>query len=278
VDNTGLSSDIQALVGDAPVYDFTVQSGSSKISEFGSGSVSVSVPYTLNSGDDPDSVVVYYINDTGALETVRGAYDPDTKTVKFITDHFSKYAIAYNEVSFDDVKDNAWYKNAVDFIAAREITTGTDENSFSPNAKLTRAQFLVMVMKAYGIVPAGAAGDNFTDAGNAWYTAYLAKAKELGLSNGDGNNLFHPKDNISRQDMFTLLYRTLAILGEVPESSGGKTLTDFIDGNSVKAYAKAPMETFVAAGVITGSNSMLAPQSTSTRAEMAQVLYNLLSK
>ena len=278
VDNTGLSSEVQALVGDAPVYDFTVQSGTSKISAFGGGNASVSVPYTLKSGDDPNSVVVYYINDSRALETVRGAYDPDTKTVKFVTDHFSKYAIGYNEVAFDDVSENAWYKNAVDFIAAREITTGTDGNNFSPNAKLTRAQFLVMVMKAYGIEPAQTAGDNFTDAGNTYYTTYLAKAKELGLSNGDGNNLFHPKDNISRQDMFTLLYRTLDILGEVPESAGGKALTGFSDSDSVKAYAKTPMEAFTAAGVITGSNDMLAPQRTSTRAEMAQVLYKLLSK
>ena len=78
--------------------------------------------------------------------------------------------------------------------------------------------------------------------------------------------------------MFTLLYRTLDVIGEVPESDSGKALTDFSDAGSVKAYAKTPMEVFTAAGIITGSNGTLTPQRTSTRAEMAQVLYNLLSK
>lgn len=278
VDSAELSSDIRALVGDAPVYDFTVQSGDSKISDFKGGSANISVPYTLKEDDDPNAVVVYYISDAGALETVRGAYDPDTHAVKFVTGHFSKYAIAYNEVSFDDVAESAWYKDAVGFIVARGITTGTDKNHFSPNAKLTRAQFLVMVMKAYGIKPAQDTADNFADAGSAYYTPYLAKAKELGLANGDGNNLFGPNRYITRQDMFTLLYRTLDLIGEVPESKDSASLSDFIDAGSIKSYAKTPMETFVSAGIITGSYDMLTPQSTSTRAEMAQVLFNLLSK
>jgi hypothetical protein len=278
LDTAGLSSDIQDLVGDAPVYDFTVQSGNSKISDFEGGNASISVPYALKDGDDPNAVVVYYINDSGALETVRGAYDPDTHTVKFATDHFSKYAIGYNKVAFADVADSAWYKDAVGFIAARGITTGTDKNNFSPSAKLTRAQFLVMVMKAYGIEPAANTSDNFVDAGSAYYTAYLAKAKELGLANGSGNNLFGPNKNITRQDMFTLLYRTLDLIGEVPAATGSAALSNFTDANSINAYAKTPMEALVAAGVVTGSNDMLTPKSTTTRAEMAQVLFNLLSK
>lgn len=278
VDTAGLSSEVQAKVGNAPVYDFSVKSGTSEISQFGGGNVIISVPYTLKSGESVNSVVVYYINASGELETVRGAYDPDTGTVQFTTNHFSKYAIAYNEVTFDDVSATAWYKNAIDFIAARKITTGIDENNFGPNVKLTRAQYLVMIMKAYGIAPADNAAANFADAGNTYYTGYLAKAKELGLSNGDGNNRFGPNKNITRQDMFTLLYRTLDSIGELPSVTNGKKLSDFSDSDQIKTYAQAPMETLAAASIISGNNGKLTPQGTSTRAEMAQVLYNLLSK
>jgi hypothetical protein len=109
-------------------------------------------------------------------------------------------------------------------------------------------------------------------------TPYLAKAKELGLANGDGNNLFGPNRYITRQDMFTLLYRTLDLIGEVPEAAGKAALSDFTDSGSINAYAKAPMEALVAAGVVTGNNDLLTPKNTTTRAEMAQVLFNLLSK
>lgn len=54
-------------------------------------------------------------------------------------------------MGFDDVSANSWYGDAVEFIAAREITTGTENGSFNPKEKLTRGQFIVMLMKAYGI-------------------------------------------------------------------------------------------------------------------------------
>lgn len=37
------------------------------------------------------------------------------------------------------------------FIAARGITGGTGNGNYSPDAKLTRGEFLVMMMKAYGM-------------------------------------------------------------------------------------------------------------------------------
>ncbi|MBS3970498.1 MAG: S-layer homology domain-containing protein [Clostridia bacterium] len=58
----------------------------------------------------------------------------------------------------------------MDFIAAREITSGTGDNQFSPEAKLTRAQFVVLLMNTYQINPqnqgASSQIQNFTDAGS----------------------------------------------------------------------------------------------------------------
>ena len=84
---------------------------------------------------------------------------------------------------------------------------------------LTRGQFIVMLMRAYGIQADQRSTDNFSDAGNAYYTNYLAVAKRLGITTGVGNNKFAPDNEISRQDMFTLLYRTLDILGEATQAN-----------------------------------------------------------
>lgn len=110
---------------------------------------------------------------------MRGKYNAQTGTVDFKTTHFSKYAVGYNKINFGDVRSNSWYGNAVSFLAARGITTGTSEETFSPNTKLTRAQFLVMALRAYGIEPDSTSTDNFTDAGKTYYTGYLATAKNL---------------------------------------------------------------------------------------------------
>lgn len=105
--------------------------------------------------------------------------------------------------------ENAWYSKAVTFVTARSIALGTGNGNFSSDEKLTRGQFIVMLMNAYGIAPDTDFQDNFADAGDTWYTGYLAAAKRLGISSGIGNNMFGPEKEISRQEMFTLLYNVL---------------------------------------------------------------------
>lgn len=106
--------------------------------------------------------------------------------------------------------------NAVGFVAARGITKGTGNEKFSPEGKLTRGQFLVMAMRAYGIAPDENRSDNFIDAGNTYYTGYLAAAKRLGITKGIGNNMFGPENNVTRQEMFTLLYNILKLVNSLP--------------------------------------------------------------
>lgn len=278
VDPSTLTTVAQQLVGSRPVYNFTVTAGDSTISSFGSGSAAVSIPYTPGASEDLNAIVVYYVDASGALQTVRGAYNNQTKSVEFVTSHFSQYAVGYNKVSFADVSTGAWYYAPVTFSAARGITTGTTATTFSPSAMVTRGQFVVMLLRAYEIEPANSSSNNFADAGNTYYTGYLATAKAMGISNGVGNNQFAPEKGITREEMFTMLYRALDKLGELPEATTGKTLSSFNDGVSVSDYAKDAMTALVKGGVVAGSDGKLNPQGQSTRAEMVQVLYNLLSK
>ena len=185
--------------------------------------------------------------------------------------------MGYNKVAFSDVVSTDWYYNPVTFIAARGITTGSTANTFSPNNTLTRGQFIVMLMRAYGIEADTNPTDNFSDAGDTYYSNYLAAAKRLGISNGIGNNTFAPDREITRQDMFTLLYRALGVLDELPEVAGSKTTSDFGDAGLISSYAQEAMNAMVQSGIISGSGGKLNPTGTTIRAEMVQVLYNLLS-
>lgn len=278
VEASSLSPEAQRTVGDRPVFDFSITSGGKTISQFG-GNVSVSVPYTSKVGEDTDAIVIYYIKESGELEVVSNCiYDPATGMISFNTRHFSQYALGYNKVSFKDVAESAWYSKAVGFIAAREITTGTGGGNFSPEVKLTRGQFIAMLMKSYGIAPDLNTKVNFADAGNSYYTGYLAAAKRLGISAGVGNNLFMPEKEITRQEMFTLMYKVLKIIGKLPQGNSGKTLSDFSDAGDIASWAKVAMSLLVETGTVSGSGGKLSPISTTTRAELTQVLYSLLSK
>jgi hypothetical protein len=278
VDGNTLSDEARQAVGDHPVFDFGVTAGGRSVTQFG-GYVTVSVPYVPKNGEDVNSIIIYYINSDGKPEAVpNGHYDPATGTVTFTTTHFSRYAVGYNKVSFTDAAASAWYSKAVGFIAARDITTGTGNGNYSPGSKLTRSEFLVMIMRAYGIEPDASLKDNFADAGITYYTGYLAAAKRMGISGGVGNNMFAPGKEITRQEMFTLLYNALKVIGGLPEGTAGKSLSSFSDAGQIASWAKDAMTLMTETGTVSGSNGKLSPTNTTTRAEMAQVLYNLLSK
>ncbi|MPM14815.1 hypothetical protein SDC9_61179 [bioreactor metagenome] len=264
-----------------PVYDFTVTNGDTKVSDFKGGHANVSIPYILGPNENPNCVVVYYLADDGSLAAVRGRYDPSKKAVVFKTGHFSEFVVGYSAVSFGDVPAGAWYEDAVDFIAARGITSGTAENSFSPEANLTRGQFVVLLMRAYAISPDTSEDGTvlqFDDAGDSYYTGYLLSARSLGIIRGIGNNLFAPDKAITRQEMCVMLYNALKVLDEVPEETTGRELSDFSDANQSASWAQEALKALIGGGVMKGSGSKIAPTAATTRAEIAQVFCNLLSE
>ncbi len=278
LDASNISKEVQQIVGNRPVYDFSVNAGNTTISQFDGGSAAISLPYTLQPGENPDAIVVYYLNDLNQLSTVRGQYNPASGTVDFITEHFSRYIVGYNEVVFKDVKAGDWYNNAVSFIAARNITAGMDNGFYRPESQLTRGEYIVMLMKAYGIAPLDNAPGNFSDAGKTFYTGYLAAAHKMGLAAGITQNTYAPDRPISREEMFTLLYKTLKSIGELPRLGSGKSLSSFKDNSQISPWAREAIKHLVESGTITGCGDTITPTGPATRGELAQLLYMGLVK
>ena len=117
-----------------------------------------------------------------------------------------------------------------------------------------------MMMRAYEISPDIDPTDNFSDAGSTYYTGYLAAAKRLGITAGVGNNMYMPEKEITRQEMFTLLYNTLKVIGRLPQGNSGKALSDFSDTDKIDSWAEKAMASFVESGIIAGSNGRLNPK------------------
>lgn len=281
-DKSTLSPSDLLKVQGRPVYEFSVWRGSEKITDFKDGQVTVHIPYTLLPGENPNAVVVYYLESNGNLKLVNGFYDAATKSILFKTSHFSHFSIGYNPVNFMDVQSGDWYKAAVDFIGARGITSGIRAGVFGPETKLTRAQFIVLMMNAYQIevkdMAASSTVENFSDAGEDYYTSYLLKAKEMGLTAGVGDNMFAPKRQITRQEMFVMLYNTLDSLGVLTASTQSGDPIFFQDSGQLAPWAEEATQALTQRKIIAGDNGRLNPEGTATRAEMSQLLFNLLSK
>ena len=96
-ENKKLSDEAKTIVGNRPVYDFTVVGGKGKqITDFKDGRVSVFIPYELQKGETSANISAYYIDSNGkATEMPNSLYDSKIKTLSFVTDHFSKFAVGY---------------------------------------------------------------------------------------------------------------------------------------------------------------------------------------
>jgi hypothetical protein len=241
--------------------------------------VTVTIPYTPTDAESAqgECLIIWRVDGTGAPVCIpNGRYDASGAGMIFKTSRLGLFACGFNKVTYNDVSEDVWYGVPVDFIAARLITTGTGERKFSPDRNLTRAEYLVMLMRALELEPDENPKSNFADAGSAYYTDYLAAAKRLGIAAGVGDNRFAPDSVVTRQEMFAMLYNALQVTGQLPKISSGKKLSDYPDANEIASWAREAMTALVETGLVSGHDGRLFPTDTTTRAEMAQVIYNLL--
>jgi hypothetical protein len=278
LDATAFNKETQTLIGDRPVLSLGVSSANTSVPKF-SEMIEVSVPYKLKSGEDKNAIMIFGIDEKGKTEAVKRSYfDERTGTVIFRGNANSQYAVGYNKLEFKDVNKNSDYYNAITFMTARGISAGMGENAFEPSGKLTRAQFVTLLMKAYDVKTEATTTDNFADAGQTYYTNYLAVAKQMKLTSGVGANKFAPEKEISTQEMMVLLYNMLNVLGQLPTETSDKKLTDYVDASKVATWAQDAMNHFVSTGILEIKGEKINATQDATRADMAKALYNLLSK
>ena len=181
----------------------------------------------------------------------------------------------YRLVTFTDILEDAWYKDAVDFLAARGFVAGVGNERFDPEAPIKRADFVILMVQAFGIVPGIGETESFADAENAYYTPYLDVVRQLGLISGVGENRFDPEAIITREDMLVILEKTMTFAKwEIPEKYRYR-IENFLDADTISDYARDQFQRFINAGWLAGYDRQLMPQKAMTRAEAAQIIYNI---
>lgn len=187
--------------------------------------------------------------------------------------------------SFDDIGGYPWARQAIEALAEKGIVNGVGDGRFAPERRVTRADFVLLLVRALGLTAesgAGAdSGDRFADVrpGDYYYEAIEAAAG-LGLAQGGGDGRFAPRADISRQDMMVLLERALRLAGKLPELEAGAAadgLGAFKDADRVAGYAAPAIAALVQSGIVQGSGGSLLPQGGATRAEAAVLLFRALT-
>lgn len=163
-----------------------------------------------------------------------------------------------------------WYQAALDFACDHRILLGDPSGNMMPNDNATRAQMAAMLVRVFGCT-AGKDIAHFTDVSTtAWYYSELSTAAQMNIFNGYGDGTMGPNRSITRQEAMIVIARAFA----VPDGTA-VDIQAFRDASSVGSWAVAKVGGLVKAGIVNGDNGSLHPTASITRAEIAQMLYNL---
>lgn len=280
IDTSSLGTDIAKAVGNKPVIDISAAIDGKTIAWNNQGApVTVSIDYKPTAAElkNPDHIVVWYIDGNGKIVSVpSGRYNAATGKVTFTTTHFSKYAVSYVNKTFSDISKYGWAKKQIEALAAKGIIGGTSATTFAPGVNITRADFMVLLVKSLGLT--AKVDSNFDDikASDYYYEA-VGIAKQLGITTGSGNNLFKPKEFITREDMMVLVNKALKLQNKITNASDS-VLTQFADANQIASYAEQSAANLVSAGIVSGSGDKVNPKGYATRAEIAVIVYKIYNK
>lgn len=168
---------------------------------------------------------------------------------------------------------------AIEALAARGIIDGKSDGNFDPTGSMTRAEFATIVVRALGLTPVdtGAFVDVYS---TAWYASYVGAASTYALINGVGEGRFNPDGTITRQEATVMVSRAAQLCGletEMDTAAVRNMLAQFPDYMTSAEWARAQLAFCYQEGILSQTELNIRPQDAVTRAEVAQMLFNLLS-
>ena len=172
---------------------------------------------------------------------------------------------------FTDVAESDWFYDAVRYAYENGLMGGVGDNLFAPNSPTTRAQLVTILYRLEG-EPEVSGQSPFTDVeADTWYTDAVTWAAEEGVVNGVSATQFAPGNNITREQLATILFRYAQAKGY--DVSPRADLSGFPDAGDILPYAREAMAWAVAEGLLQGfEDDTLRPQGNATRAQIATIL------
>lgn len=205
------------------------------------------------------------------VSAITAAYALSANTVETYA-----YLPEHSVYFYDTAGEYAWASREVDTLAVAGVIKGGGTHLFYPGNAITRADFIVMLDRAYGMSEAldnGQVNSNgsFVDVpSSAYYSKAVIAAKAFGIAAGTATGEFQPQQSMTRQDAMVFLKRTI---DRTARKLGTGSVSSFSDASRISNYAKPSVSALVGAKVIGGSKGKINPLSKVTRAEMAVMLY-----
>ena len=174
---------------------------------------------------------------------------------------------------FKDYDAKAWYAEAVAVAVDNGLLYGKSSTVLDPNGDMTRAEMAAIINRSFGCYKTADISQYKDVSKDKWYYKDIALAAQMGTYNGRSSSAMAPDAPISRQEAMTVVARAL----ELDYDAYAKTdLSKFADRDKISTWALPYVRAMVGADYIHGRTKGLEPLDNITRAEFAQIFYNII--
>ncbi|QGQ94658.1 hypothetical protein EHS13_07030 [Paenibacillus psychroresistens] len=249
--------------------------------------VSIGLPFDVTKVDPAKSTISIYWFDETARKWVpldNSNVDIKNAVVSGTVNHFTKFAVlakAIQEpvkpveptpvpvVDLMDIKGH-WAENSIHELIQLGAIEGYPDGTFGPEKNITRAEFAVVLVKAFKL--AEKSGKAFTDSANHWAKKSIETAAAYGIITGYSETFFGPDDLITREQMAVMIVRAAKLSTAISTSS-------FTDISDISEWANAEVSTAIANDLMNGyENGTFKPRANATRAEAVTVILKAIRK
>ena len=174
---------------------------------------------------------------------------------------------------FRDYDRTAWYAEAVSAAVDNGLLYGKSSTMLDPNGDMTRAEMAAIINRSFGCYKMANISQYKDVSKSKWYFDDIAMSVQMGTYNGRSSSAMAPDSPITRQEAMTVVARAL----ELDYDSYSKTdLSKFSDRDKISTWALPYVRVMVGADYIHGRTKGLEPLDNITRAEFAQIFYNII--
>ena len=174
---------------------------------------------------------------------------------------------------FKDYDRTAWYAEAVSAAVDNGLLYGKSATVIDPNGDMTRAEMAAIINRSFGCYVKADISQYKDVSKSKWYYDDIAMSVQMGTYNGRSASAMAPDSPITRQEAMTVVARAL----ELDYDSYSKTdLSAFSDRSEISNWALPYVRAMIGADYIHGRGKVLAPLENITRAEFAQIFYNII--
>ena len=177
---------------------------------------------------------------------------------------------------FNDMSRHVWAIDSVEYLRRNGTVNGVGGGRYNPTGTITKGDFTLMLVRAYGLTASGSASFSDVPAGS-YYADAIRIAALLGIAGGS-NGKYNPKVALSRQDAMLMIYNALKASGKTTTNGLAADLSVYHDEGEIDPDAREAMGSLVQMGVVEGvGNGYLQPRRLLNRAEAAKLLHSIMT-